>query len=201
MPIVFRDKGLCDYQSIWKQMIDFTRNRQADTPDEVWFLQHHPVYTLGTSCKEIPMAEGQHIEVVKSDRGGQTTYHGPGQLIVYLLMDIKRLNTGPRSLVQNIEQLIIDTLAQWQIPSERKPGAPGVYVEGKKIAALGLRISRGYCYHGLSINVDMDLQPFQWIKPCGHADLEVTQIKAFNHKTNIDRLTAYLRDEIALRLV
>ncbi len=168
-------------------MIAFTRNRGADTDDEIWLLQHRPVYTQGTSSYEFPEAQaeanGTVIPVIHADRGGQITYHGPGQLIAYLLMDIKRLKTGPKSFVNQLEQLVIDFLDCYGICAHRKAGAPGVYVADEKIAALGLRIFRGCCYHGLSINIDMDLSPYQWINPCGHVGLGITQLK--HHVKNI----------------
>lgn len=181
--MIIRRLGICDYQEVWQEMIAFTRNRAADTEDEIWLLQHHPIYTQGTRSYEIPQADGKAIPVVHTDRGGQITYHGPGQLIAYLLFDIKRLKTGPKSLVNQVEKLIIDFLARYGIRGQRKPGAPGVYVADEKIAALGLRISRGCCYHGLSINIDMDLSPYQWINPCGYVGLSVTQLK--QHAENI----------------
>ena len=187
MPVIIRHRGICDYQEIWDEMIEFTRNRGADTDDEIWLLQHCPVYTQGTSSYEFPEAEaeadGKAIPVIHADRGGQITYHGPGQLIAYLLMDIKRLKTGPKSFVNQVEKLIMDFLARYGICGHRKPGAPGVYVADEKIAALGLRISRGCCYHGLSINIDMDLSPYEWINPCGYVGLRVTQLK--HHVKNI----------------
>ena len=183
MSIIVRRRGVCDYQAIWDEMIAFTRNRATDTDDEIWLLQHWPVYTQGTSSHDIPQVEGQAIPVIHTDRGGQITYHAPGQLIVYLLMDIKRLKTGPKSLINQIEKHIIDFLGRYHVRGHRKPGAPGVYVADEKIAALGLRISHGCCYHGLSINIDMDLSPYAWIDPCGYAALPVTQLK--QHAKNI----------------
>ncbi len=164
-------------------MVAFTRHRHADSDDEIWLLQHWPVYTQGTSSHERPQVGGKAIPVIHTDRGGQITYHAPGQLIVYLLLDIKRLKTGPKSLVNQLEQLIIDFLGRYTISAHRKAGAPGVYVADRKIAALGLKISRGCCYHGLSLNIDMDLAPYQWINPCGYADLQVTQLT--HHANNI----------------
>ncbi len=183
MSVIIRHRGICDYQRVWDEMIAFTRNRDANTDDEIWLLQHLPVYTQGTSSHDIPADEGRGIPLIHSDRGGQITYHAPGQLIVYLLMDIKRLKTGPKSLVNQLEKCIIDLLARYHISGHRKSGAPGVYVGDEKIAALGLRISRGCCYHGLSLNIDMDLSPYTWIAPCGYADLQVTQLK--HHAPNV----------------
>jgi lipoyl(octanoyl) transferase len=181
--MIVRHLGCCNYQETWSEMVQFTRTRHNTTTDEIWLLEHNPVYTQGTSSRDIPLDQGKHIPVVHSDRGGQITYHGPGQLIVYLLLDIKRLKIGPKSLVKSIEQLIIEFLQSYGITGQRKQSAPGVYVEEKKIAALGLRISKGYCYHGLSINIDMDLAPFNWIDPCGYPELEVTQM--INHAKKV----------------
>lgn len=156
----------------------FTDSRNPDTLDELWVLSHPPVYTQGTSCESLPLSSATVIPVVKTDRGGQITYHGPGQLIIYMLLDIKRLGMGPKRLVSSIESAIIQHLAQLGVSAAIRKGAPGVYVSDEKIAALGLRIRQGACYHGLSLNVDMDLSPFERIDPCGYAGLEVTQLSA-----------------------
>jgi len=159
-------------------MKQFTTFRNANTRDEFWVLSHPAVYTQGTSCNAMPLASDTAIPVVKTDRGGQITYHGPGQLILYLLLDIKRLGMGPKRLVSSIESALITLLAQLSIDAETRKGAPGVYVSDEKIAALGLRIRQGACYHGLALNIDMDLSPFERIDPCGYADLKVTQVSA-----------------------
>ncbi len=179
MAFVLRNLGVCDYADTLQEMKDFTRCRNPQTADEVWLLQHNPVYTQGSSCSDRPITNTGKIPVVHSNRGGQITYHGPGQLIAYLLLDIKRRNSGPKSFVNLVEQTVIDYLADYGINSNRIAGAPGVYVKGQKIAALGLRISRGCTYHGLCINIDMDLTPFDEIDPCGYPGLEVTQLKEF----------------------
>lgn len=157
-------------------MRDFSRTRCRNSEDQLWILQHHPVYTRGTSCHHQPVKNPSGIPVIHTDRGGQMTYHGPGQVVVYFLLDLKRRKIGPKLLVHAIEQLVIDLLEPYRIPVVRQEGAPGLYLEGKKIAALGLRISRGFCYHGFSLNVDMDLTPFSHIDPCGFPMLEVTQL-------------------------
>lgn len=157
-------------------MLAFTNARDQGTRDEFWVLSHLPVYTQGTSCDAQPRASNSDIPLLKTDRGGQITYHGPGQLVIYLLLDIKRLGVGPKRLVRQIEQAIIKLLNSLEITAATRDGAPGVYVDSKKIAALGLRIRQGRTYHGLSLNVNMDLQPFEWIDPCGYAGLEVTQL-------------------------
>ncbi len=167
--------GMQEYLPVWQRMQSFTRERSPDTPDEVWLVQHPPVFTLGRNGKmEHVLAPGD-IPVVPIDRGGQVTYHGPGQLLAYLLLDIRRRELGVRELVMRIEQSVIDLLGRYGIQAAGDRDAPGVYVDGRKIAALGLRVTRGYTYHGLSLNVDMDLQPFQRINPCGYAGLQVTQ--------------------------
>ena len=183
-PVTLRRLGLCYYQPVWEDMQEFTRLRPTDagTADEIWLLQHHPVFTQGTSCQASPRTTPQHqggeIPLVHTDRGGQITYHGPGQLIAYLLLDLKRRGLGPKTLVAQIEQVVIDLLAGYGVTASRNPGAPGVYVKRAKIAALGLRITRGCCFHGLSLNVDMDLRPYQVIDPCGYPDLAVTHLQA-----------------------
>ena len=174
---VIQHKGVCDYHETWQEMIEFTRARNVSTGDQIWFLQHHPVYTRGVRCHDLPAPAGRHIPVVHSDRGGLMTWHGPGQLIVYLLLNVRKMNIGPKALVRALEQVTIDFLASWGVRGARRPGAPGVYVQGKKIAALGLRFSRGYCYHGLSLNIDADLTPYNWIVPCGIEGLSVTRLQ------------------------
>ena len=176
--LIVRDLGLQEYKPTWQAMQDFTANRDATTPDELWCLQHPPIFTMGLNGKDKHLLNVQNIPVVNIDRGGQVTYHGPGQLIIYTLIDLTRLNIGVKELVNHIETAIINLLKQYDINALGKDGAPGVYVEGKKIAALGLRIKRNKSYHGLSLNMDMDLSPFQQINPCGYENMEVTQIKA-----------------------
>lgn len=158
-------------------MKSFTLARTAETPDELWLLQHRPVFTLGQAGKAEHILDPHTIPVQKIDRGGQVTYHGPGQLMIYTLIDTKRRKFGIRQLVDAIEQSIINMLSSYSIEAKAKPGAPGVYVNDEKIAALGLRIKKGCSYHGLSLNIDMDLTPFTYINPCGYPDLKVTQLK------------------------
>ena len=179
MSRIVKHLGLVDYTPTWQAMQAFTDQRNADTPDELWCLEHPPVYTLGLAGKPEHLIMPSSIEVVKCDRGGQVTYHGPGQLVVYLMIDFKRMGIGVRELVRRIEQSVIDLLAELGIEGYGDVNAPGVYVAGEKIASLGLRIKNGAVYHGLSLNVDMDLTPFSWINPCGYAGLKVTQLK--NH--------------------
>lgn len=168
--------GLCEYQPVWDDMRSYTQARDNNSPDQFWYLQHHAVYTLGLNGKRHHLLKQTDIPVLPVDRGGQITYHGPGQLIVYLLLDIDRLNISVKELVIGIEQAIIDYLADVGLQAERKKGAPGIYIGGAKIAALGLRVKKGRSYHGLSLNVDMDLSPFTAINPCGYEDLAVTQL-------------------------
>jgi len=160
-------------------MQDFTDTRQADTADELWLLQHPPVYTLGKNGKPEHVLNPVGIPVINSDRGGQVTYHGPGQIVVYTLLDLNRLKIGVRQLVTVLEQSIIDLLADYGVAANARRDAPGVYVNDAKIAALGLRVRRGCSFHGLALNVDMDLEPFARINPCGYEGLEVTQLKNF----------------------
>ncbi|KMJ53831.1 MULTISPECIES: lipoyl(octanoyl) transferase LipB [Vogesella] len=177
MSRLVKQLGLVDYTPTWQAMQAFTDSRTQATPDELWCVEHPPVYTLGLAGKPEHLIMPSSIEVVKCDRGGQVTYHGPGQLVVYLLIDFKRMGIGVRELVRRIEQAIIDMLGELGIAAYGDVNAPGVYVGGEKIASLGLRIKNGAVYHGLSLNVDMDLTPFLWINPCGYAGLKVTQIK------------------------
>ena len=178
-PVVKR-LGRVDYQPTFQAMLDFTASRTAETPDEIWIVEHPPVYTLGQAGKPEHILKDVGIPVVKIDRGGQVTYHGPGQVVIYLLLDLARLKTKVRELVTAIEQAVIDLLAGHGLTAERRDGAPGVYVGDAKIAALGLRIRNGCSYHGVSLNVDMDLSPFAAINPCGYAGLKVIQTKDFN---------------------
>ncbi len=172
-----RRLGCIDYRDTFARMQAFTDARDAGTPDELWLLEHPPVYTLGRASRDGHLLDAGAIPVVPSDRGGQITYHGPGQLIGYTLIDIGRLGLGIRPFVATLEQVVIDLLADLSIAAARRAGAPGVYVDGEKIAALGLRVRRGRSYHGLSLNVAMDLAPFAGIDPCGYPGLGVTQVR------------------------
>lgn len=173
--VVVRDLGRADYEPVWQDMRAFTDRRGPATRDEIWLVEHPPVYTLGTNDRNEAF-DNPGIPVVKSDRGGQITYHGPGQLIAYVLMDLRRRGWGVKRLVTALEQAVIDLLAVYAISGVRRSGAPGVYVDGRKLAQLGLRVRGGACYHGLSLNVDMDHAPFRSIKPCGYAGLETTDL-------------------------
>ncbi|WP_434110941.1 lipoyl(octanoyl) transferase LipB [Methylocaldum sp. GT1TLB] len=175
-----RNLGLTEYETTWRAMQDFTEQRDEDTPDELWLLEHHPVYTLGLNGDVRHMIRTTDIPVVKTDRGGQITYHGPGQLIAYVLVDLRRKNLGIRRLVSALENAVIGLLKQYGITAEARRDAPGVYVDGRKIASLGLRVRKGCSYHGLSLNVSSDLSPFSAINPCGYAGLEVTSLTALD---------------------
>lgn len=175
--VVVRHLGQVEYEPAWRAMQDFTAQRSPDTPDEIWLLQHPPVYTQGQAGKAEHLIAYTDIPVVPIDRGGQITYHGPGQIVAYVLVDLRQRGYGIRELVTRLEQAVIDVLAAVGVSAERQAGAPGVYVDGAKIAALGLRVKHGCTYHGLALNVDMDLRPFAAINPCGYAGMRVTQCR------------------------
>jgi len=187
--LVVRELGLCEYETTMVSMQTFTNRREKHTQDEIWLLQHPPVFTRGVSCRQLPnRLLPSTMKVVDSDRGGQITYHGPGQLVVYLLLDLRRRQLGVRSFVSLLETVIIDVLGQHGLEAGRRPEAPGVYVGGAKIAALGLRVRSGYCYHGMSLNIDLDLTPFSWIDPCGYAGLAVTSVVEQGVTTSIESI-------------
>lgn len=175
--MIVRQLGRADYEPTWQAMIEFTATRTAETPDELWVVEHPPVFTLGQAGKPEHLLVDTGIPLVKIDRGGQITYHGPGQVVVYLLLDLPRRKIKVRELVNRIEQAVIDCLGECGVSVARRDGAPGVYAGEAKVAALGLRVRNGCCYHGVSLNVDMDLSPFAAINPCGYAGMAVTQTK------------------------
>lgn len=175
--LVIRDLALQDYQQVWHAMQQFTDERNENTADQLWLLEHQPVFTQGQAGKEEHLLFPGDIPVVKVDRGGQVTYHGPGQLVVYVLLDLKRRNLGVRALVTMIEQVLVELLADYQINAYAKADAPGVYVDDAKIASLGLRVRKGCTFHGLALNVNMDLSPFARINPCGYAGMQMIQCK------------------------
>jgi lipoyl(octanoyl) transferase len=179
MPAIIRKLGLQPYETVWQDMQCFTQDRTSETPDEIWVLEHLPVYTLGLNGKMEHLLNPGEIPVVKSDRGGQVTYHGPGQLVIYTLLDLKRLKLGVRQLVTLLEQAMITVLAQFNVTAFAKPEAPGVYANGKKIGSIGIRIKKNCSYHGISLNNNMDLTPFNHINTCGFKDLQVTQLEDF----------------------
>jgi len=184
------------YESIVQAMRDFTRARVATTPDEIWLLEHSPVYSMGLNADASHLLSPGEIPVVQSDRGGQVTYHGPGQLVMYTLIDLSRYKLGVREYVHLLEQQVIDLLAEYGIAGERRESAPGVYVDGAKIASLGLKVRQGRCYHGLSLNVDMDLTPFSFINPCGYAGLRVCQLADFVPGVEVDSVAEMLSSSL-----
>jgi lipoyl(octanoyl) transferase len=182
------------YEPVWHAMQMFTEQRKSDTADEIWLLEHSPVFTLGRNSKKKHILSHSSIPMIEIDRGGQVTYHGPGQLIAYLLIDLKRKKLGVRELVSLIEQSLIATLQDYQLKAYAKKEAPGVYINDAKIAALGLRIKKGCSFHGLSFNIDMDLTPFQQINPCGYENLEVIQLSDYIKGIKIDSVQRSLID-------
>ena len=172
-----KDLGQAEYESVWRDMQAFTNERKADDEDQVWLVEHNPVFTLGQAGKEEHLLAPGNIPVFKTDRGGQVTYHGPGQIVLYPLLDLRRRKLGVRSLVTLLECTVVKLLTDYGVDAAAKPDAPGVYVSGKKIASLGLRVRRGCSFHGLSFNADMDLEPFGRINPCGYNGLLMTQLK------------------------
>lgn len=198
-PVTVRYFGVCDYADIFQRMQSFNQSRNAETADEIWLLQHWPVFTLGLNGKAEHVLDAGDIPVIKTDRGGQVTYHGPGQLIIYTLFDVRRNQLGIRDMVTRLEQSVIDFLASQNIEAVARKDAPGVYVQDKKIAALGLRIKSGGSYHGLSLNVDMDLSPFSRINPCGYAGLEVTSLQQLGLNYSVDDVAMALLKNLQQR--
>lgn len=199
-PITIRELGLQDYQTVWQAMQDFTLQRNSDTPDELWIVEHSAVYTLGLNGKREHLLNTGDIPVIHCDRGGQVTYHAQGQVIIYTLLDIKRLNINIRQLVSLLEQAMIDTLAHYNITAVAKADAPGVYVQGKKIGSIGIRIKNNCSYHGLSFNNDMDLTPFNFINPCGYKDLKVTQLADLGVHIHTTELASFMSQTIITAL-
>lgn len=196
-PVIVRDLGRTEYHAVFESMRAFTDGRGADTADEFWLTEHYPVFTQGQAGKAEHVLAPGAIPVVQTDRGGQVTYHGPGQLVGYLLFDVRRLGIGVRDLVSGIERAVQRVLAHYGIDGRTRPDAPGVYVDGAKIAALGLRVRRGCSYHGLSLNVDMDLEPFSRINPCGLFGMEVTSIAALAGSVAMDDVRSALVAAVA----
>ena len=198
-----RDLGRQPYEPIWRGMQAFTDARDETTPDELWLVEHDPVFTLGQAGKWEHVLLPGDIPVVPVDRGGQVTYHGPGQIVAYPLVDLRRARIGVRELVDRIEQSIIDVLGEWNITGERRDGAPGVYVAGAKVAALGLRVRRGCSFHGLAFNIAMDLEPFRRINPCGYQGLQVTSMRDLGGPSSLDAVKPALVTALSrnLRLV
>jgi len=190
----FKSLGLCDYEDSFLMMK--SQIKEEDFKNEIWFLEHPPVFTLGTAADKKHILDSKDIPIVQSDRGGEVTYHGPGQLVIYFLIDIKNSDLGPKSLVKTLQEFTQSLLKNFSIESDFIEGAPGVYVKGKKIASIGLRISKGKSYHGISINVDMDLKPFTYINPCGYEGMQVTQIKDFKKDVTIKEV-----EHLAIKLL
>ena len=199
MTVIVRHLGMQDYQETWQRMQAFNAGRQSDTSDEIWLLQHPPVYTLGLNGKEEHVLDAGDIPLVKTDRGGQVTYHGPGQLIAYLLFDVRRNQLGIRQMVTKLEQAVIDLLADAGVEAYAKKEAPGVYVAESKIAALGLRVKQGGTYHGLSLNVDMDLAPFKNINPCGYPGLSVVNMSDLGLGYTIRQVSELLLKQLCMQ--
>ena len=196
-PVAIRRRGFAPLADVWAEMQAFTAARGAATRDEIWFVEHPPVYTLGLRADRSHLLAPGAIPVVATDRGGHVTYHGPGQLVTYVLVDLRRLGIHVRALVEALEGAVVDTVAAYGVAAAGRRDAPGVYVGGKKLAALGLRVRRGCTYHGIAINVAMDLAPFGGINPCGYSGLEVTQLAELCSVRDIDRL----REDLAPRLI
>ena len=192
MDLIVRQFGFCDYQATYDDMRRFNEHRQPDTEDEIWCLEHPSVYTLGLGGHQKHIISPGSIPVIRVDRGGQVTYHGPGQLIVYCLLDLHRRSLAIKNFVNLLEQSVIDMLFEQGLKAVRRPGAPGVYVNNRKIAALGIRVRRGCTYHGLALNVDMDLFPFRGINPCGYSDLQVTCLRDLGIEVNVNQATELL---------
>ena len=194
--LLARDLGRRPLRDVWATMQSFTDTRGADTDDEVWFVEHDPVFTLGLNAGDEHILDAAGIEIVRIDRGGQVTYHGPGQLLAYVLLDLKRIDISIRALVELLEQSVIDTVAYYGISASARRDAPGVYVDGAKLAAIGLRVSRGCSYHGLALNVDMDLGPYAGINPCGMEDLAVTQLRDLGVSRTLPQVKEDLRGSL-----
>ena len=203
LPLIVRYLGQQPYAHAFEKMQAFTNNRDADSCDEIWVLEHEPVFTQGQAGKAEHLINTGDIPVVQVDRGGQVTYHGPGQLVIYLLLDLKSNSLGVRDLVTLMEQSVVSVLADHQVDSAPKADAPGVYVAGRKICSLGLRVRRGCSFHGLALNIDMDLNPFLRINPCGYAGLEMTQLNEFDKAATVESvapaLVKYLAEAVGYK--
>jgi len=199
-PYIVRHLGLVDYEPTWRQMQQFTDTRTAETPDEIWFLEHPPVFTLGMNASRDHVLTPGDIPVVQIDRGGQVTYHGPGQLVVYPLVDLRRAGLGVRDLVTALERSIIELVAEFGVIAEARRDAPGVYVAGRKLASVGIRIRRHSSYHGLALNVQLDLGPFQRINPCGYQGLEMTQLGELGGPKTVEDAAAALEGHLVRAL-
>ncbi|UTT85357.1 lipoyl(octanoyl) transferase LipB [Vibrio pelagius] len=194
--LIVKKLGRQDYEPVWKAMHEFTDTRTEEDVDQIWLVEHNPVFTQGQAGKAEHVLNAGDIPVIQSDRGGQVTYHGPGQLVAYFLINIRRKKFGVRDLVTHIENLVINTLKAYNIESAARPDAPGVYVDGKKICSLGLRIRRGCSFHGLALNVDMDLSPFLRINPCGYQGMEMAQVSQLGGPSDLEIVEQQLIQEL-----
>ncbi len=199
--LLVRHLGLTDFEHTWHSMREFTAERTASTIDELWLTEHTPVYTIGLNRKDVRLPSRDDIPLVLTDRGGKITYHGPGQVKSYALLDLKRHGLNIRKLVSLLENTVIELLAEYGKTAIAKPDAPGVYVDDAKIAALGLRIKNNHCYHGLSLNINMDLNPFGAIDPCGYAGLKVTQTKDLGIDADLQTIGELLLDKLSINLI
>lgn len=193
--IIVRQLGLAPYQTVSDAMHQFTENRDKDTSDELWLVEHPRVFTQGQAGKAEHVLAPGDIPVIQSDRGGQVTYHGPGQQVMYVILDLKRNKLGVRELVTALEDTVVKTLAHYQIKAYPRPDAPGVYIDGNKVCSLGLRIRKGCSFHGLALNINMDLEPFDRINPCGYAQLKMTQVRDFVPQVTIEDVQAVLIEQ------
>lgn len=195
--VIPRWLGCCDYSSVWQRMKDFTAERGAETNDELWLLEHPPVFTQGLAGKPEHVLNPGDIPIIQTDRGGQVTYHGPGQLVAYALFDLRRLEIGVRQLVRSLEQAVIDVLADYGVAAHNRIDAPGVYVDGAKICSIGLRVRKGCSYHGIAFNITADLAPFARINPCGFRNLTVTRLAHFVPQISVDAVWPRMVEHIA----
>ena len=198
--LVVRSLGLQDYEPLWRDMQKFTDERDEHTVDEIWFTEHPPVFTLGLNASREHLLAPGDIPVIQIDRGGQVTYHGPGQLMIYPLIDLKRSKLGVRDLVTALEQTVVDVAADLNIEAAARPDAPGVYVEGRKLASVGLRVRRGASYHGMALNIDVDLEPFSRINPCGYEGLELTDLRRLGIDESMVQVTDRVREHLLAHL-
>lgn len=198
--IVVRSLGRQEYEPLWRAMQRFTDQRHQHTQDEIWFTEHPGVFTLGLNASREHVLDPGEIPVVQIDRGGQVTYHGPGQLMIYPLIDLKRSKTGVRDLVTALEQSIVDLAASFDIQAAARADAPGVYVAGRKIASVGLRVRRGASYHGMALNIDVDVEPFSRINPCGFSDLEVTNLRSLGVTQPVSAIAASVQHHLLTHL-
>jgi len=198
--IEIRTLGNKEYEPLWREMQEFTNSRDNGTPDELWFTEHPPVFTLGLNASREHLLAPGDTPVIQIDRGGQVTYHGPGQLMIYPLIDLKRARLGIRDLVTALEQSVVDLAAQYNIEAKSRADAPGVYVDGKKIASVGLRVRRWCSYHGMALNVDMDLEPYSRINTCGYADLEVTDLRRLGIERDLSAVAKDLQPHLLTHL-